>query len=547
MSADNGPDDWVSEKQQPVDDWVSERVAAPSEVHHPTTLPPAPEIQSSSDGRDFYDLTTNAMTLGARPQLVGLGEVLERGLNGVSDPNDKGVSDLDVYRKYRDLEKKRMGEVEERNPKMKYVAKVPSLALGGTAKTIGQAAFTAASLAGLGELLGGDADLTKGEFADAAKDAGIKAGIAAVTAGTFGKLFQGSGRTMEKGGEAIESGAKQALWNKMGLPNSEYAKLLEKDVSRPQELAEVLLEPGRLKKFSGREAQLKNVIEQQASEGKNYGGILKDATKELEGKGGVPFSPYDVSGDIKRLAESTEKSSVGASGLINKLKEIGDETAYKLQHYSDGDVLTKLRELRSSVGGRDFQGAGELGQKAQEATYKIYSDYLKKGVEAAGLGDKFSRASKVEEALYAAKNALTHGAPKENASALLDRVTKPILNAVDAAGVGAVKLQQAVGQGAQELGDTISRSPAMSGLSAILGRTMGAGKVRDQEPVETKTSKVKKLLQSNPQALGKHGQSLLNAMKRDEANGTDGKEFSSAYYVLANSNPEFQALLEQLK
>lgn len=423
--------------------------SAPSseEIGLPASLDPtAPEYSKTET---FVRSAAQVPTMGFADELVGGAQAL-----GDIATSDSKISDLEnLYTQYRDIQRRKNEESAKQNPK---TALAGSLA-GGAATAmipglnvakVGQAAALGAT-AGLG---GSEADLLKGEYKEAAKDAAIGGALGGV-AQKFVNKAGGYLKNLKSGlTEGAESAAKESgemAYNAMGASVPEMQKMQGMVRQGDEELSNLVkkyVQPsgGPKKSFEMIQSRideietLKTPLFQQADDSLNS--LSSDQINKL--------SSFDLKGKLNSLAEEvalkekdlTPEQQVQLADQLkgmfnnytNPLKAIPKTAEERLALQTSQRNLNSLsdldkikKELGEELGQAGFKKAEKMSQglispnASLEAKRSAY-DLLKNQIEQIGdtvggdLGSQIKKLNKEESLLIGLRDTVERTAAKES-------------------------------------------------------------------------------------------------------------------------------------
>jgi hypothetical protein len=314
---------------------------------------------ATSDAGEWEDVSINQPTAETKPQ-VGYGESAVRGavqgLTGkFSDELVGGAkaaltaigseeSLLDRYTRYRDEERAKNQSAKEANPLTYGGADIAGgvttalLVPGGQATALARIG-TAAAQGGAMALGASEADLTKGEFKDAAIDTAIGAGA--------GALFSGGVEGIRKGVNAVRGAAPDLAVKSLGGTNGQNAKL---DPEQRRKLGQWLLDNKTIR--FGRTAK---------DTAARAGAAVTKAGDDL----GAVLNQSDELIDPSILSERLTKNVIEPAVQTNTAKALNAATG-AVDDIASKEALTlnELNQLTSNISSNAYQKAGDKGGAA---------------------------------------------------------------------------------------------------------------------------------------------------------------------------------------
>ena len=432
---------------------------------------------------------------------------------------------VDQYREDRDHARERAARAQAAHPMafgagqigggVLTAALAPELGLGRGILGAARAGAVYGAAGGLGD---SQADLTKGDVQGAVADTLHGAAAGAATGGALGAAAEAAPAIGRKLGEAGNNLAARTL---KGTAH-DYRKL---GPGGPAELGEWLLDKGAVKFGSSPEAVAERVADLKASTGKNLG----DAISDLDASGAPGVSRFGLATDLLDAADQAAQRGPGTKSLVNRLRQaaadIANEPGPDRLDFAKAEQWKRAYQDEVNYG-RKNPGAGARGDQEVAST-------VRQGVEDAAerqvspdLSDAFLAAKK-ESSMAKKAAGITEEAEGRRQAA---NVISPSAQGVQ---IGGTIAALASGHPAAAIPAMLSgvayQAAKRRGPAALAVAARGTGDL------------LKKIVVSNPGALGKYGAVLANAYR---SGGDQGLAAHS--YVLSQTDPQFQQLTSTL-
>jgi hypothetical protein len=431
-----------------------------------------------------------------------------------------------TYQQARDEARANNEEAAETNPKSYYGGMIGVNVPLDAAKMVPVLGNALGAVEGATYGLGAsNADLTKGDYARAAVDTGIGAGVGFAVP----KVLSAAGKHLVS--PAIEGAGK--LFSKISDPiaeklsglagkfaeNATGATGLQASRFRPG-AGQELLDRGLVKFGDNPE----KIAERTAAAMQDAYQSIDQSLKQLDANG-VKVSTEHVVGEIEKeiakLRKDPSKASV-VKQLENEIENIAPKTV----------------DEAGEIAGRNFQ---EVPISEAEATKRGYQDKVNwltpdNNPANAAVSDVYKNAVENTAEQAAPETAKAFESAKDTYGLLA-----PIKEAAQrrAATLNQHQVGGLLDLGAGAYGLANADSPGGKAALAIAGRRIFAPRVASAAAVFT--SKIAKILQSRPQALGRFAKPLEDAAARG------GNSLGVTHYILQSIDPEYQKLMQENK
>lgn len=305
--------------------------------------------QVESAARGF----ANASTFGFADEIGGAGQALLKAFQkgSLDDLKKDYVSERDRYRKEDDA--------AYQNNKLLYGAgaiapTVATLGAAAPAMTVGRAAVQGAGLGGLASAGGGtdaegQADLTKGEYGQLAKQVGTGAALG----GAIGAGLQKASNALLDSPESLKRFASQRAAKAAGGDSAKATRVTERLPGGTQDFGKDLLESGIVSAGKNRQQILEKATEVERQSGQKIGDILSSFDDFAKSKN---YTPNTLSRVLERsqqeilnpLQESPATQELGdrlISKYLGKLKEFVEKNEKQGKSLSFKDLAKERRLL----------------------------------------------------------------------------------------------------------------------------------------------------------------------------------------------------------
>jgi hypothetical protein len=338
-----------------------------------------PDIPEHSKANTAIRSGLQTLTIGHQDEMLGALRALIR----KAAPNSIGGSSIpigDLYRLERDTERHRNHESFEENPKTAIGSGLAAALLmpGGGGKGLGGAVKYGTLLGAANGLGSSNADLTKGEFGDAAKDTGFGAwlgGSAGFAGYGVAKGLTGVANRIRPFSERMAAGAVRGT-------AGDYRRLLERGELEP--MGRELLDSKAVR-----------FLDSPQNVGERLGPLTEKAGQKVEGAvdaldtAGVSVPRSDISTKVRLEGLRQGRFLPGSRNIVNRLRDEADVIDSSLpRDLPFGDAVNvrrgydnKLNWLRGDPA-RGVEGDYQAAQAARESVYDAAQSAAPEGAQA---------------------------------------------------------------------------------------------------------------------------------------------------------------------
>lgn len=386
--------DWVDDSPTSSrDEWSDDK---PGVVHSAGDTALMHGIQGASAG--FLDELSGATEAAGRAVgLQGLGGKLSDIRLSENGPTLDRQKLLDAYRQAKQKKLDLLSEQSNQNPGSAMVGNVVGMFASplNKVKGLGMAA-EGAMLGGANALGYSDADLTKGEFSDAAKDTLIGAGTGYTIGRGAEKISPYAEKVLQKIASKSKDYANKFAAKALGAERGTFKSLGQKKVLDAGRQA---LDEGVLTPLSSTD----DLISANKSVQKRGGELMDKAYSAIDDAGASTFNPLDVASKVDDSLSPTYRTPINKSE-VNQLENTVESILARGEKNIPIREAQKIKEEIGAVafprGKRPFDPTPkqQMAMDAYEIVNKSIDDAVSSGSEAvnkAGLTDVLSRGKKL--------------------------------------------------------------------------------------------------------------------------------------------------------